>query len=310
MNPREKGCDRQKLFHPKLIHPTDVVPPEFRVLSSTERGWRGIIVHRNIEPPSEMNVPPTSHHYISLFTSLVNVGKQARQISRFADLSFEGEARAGAMFVIPAAVPSFFSWVTVDHTITIAVEPDYLRETAEKSFGMNPHRVELLGHTNLYDANIERLAHLLNEELEMNEANNSLYADSLSTALAVHLLRTRCAFAPLEREYKGGLSKFQLRQIVDYINDNLSNNFKLFELAAVVQMSEYHFAKQFKRTTGLAPHQYVIRCRVERAKSLLRQTDLPISETALQLGFHDQSHFTNLFRRWVGVTPKAFRAKL
>jgi AraC family transcriptional regulator len=81
----------------------------------------------------------------------------------------------------------------------------------------------------------------------------------------------------------------------------------LATLAAVAQMSPTHFAHLFKQATGQTPHRYVIRCRMEQAKRLLAETDVPLSEIAYQVGCADQSHFTALFRHHVATTPKAYR---
>ena len=80
----------------------------------------------------------------------------------------------------------------------------------------------------------------------------------------------------------------------------------LAELAAVVQLSSFHFAHLFKQTTGVSPHQYHIRCRVERAKQLLLTKNLTIAEVAYIVGFASQGHLNYHFKRLVGITPKAF----
>ncbi|MDJ0597045.1 MAG: helix-turn-helix transcriptional regulator, partial [Pleurocapsa sp. MO_226.B13] len=82
------------------------------------------------------------------------------------------------------------------------------------------------------------------------------------------------------------------------------------ELAALVQISPSYFSILFKQATGITPHQYVIQCRIERAKELLRQSDLAIADVALRLGFSHQSHLSRHFKRLVGVTPKQFRQLL
>jgi AraC family transcriptional regulator len=75
-------------------------------------------------------------------------------------------------------------------------------------------------------------------------------------------------------------------------------------------MSNFHFAREFKRTTGTTPHQYLIKFRVERAKALLAEAQLPLTEVGLQSGFSHQSHFTRLFRRFTGTTPHSYRLML
>jgi AraC family transcriptional regulator len=84
----------------------------------------------------------------------------------------------------------------------------------------------------------------------------------------------------------------------------------LGELAATVGLSPYHFTRLFKQSIGHTPHQYVIACRIERAKHLLAHTELSIAEIAYRVGFASQSHFTTHFRKLIATTPKAYRGKL
>jgi AraC family transcriptional regulator len=85
---------------------------------------------------------------------------------------------------------------------------------------------------------------------------------------------------------------------------------KLAELAQVAGMSSFHFAREFKRSTGATPHQFLIKYRIERAKSLLAKDHLPLIEVGLQSGFSHQSHFTRLFRKITGTTPNSYRLSL
>jgi AraC family transcriptional regulator len=105
------------------------------------------------------------------------------------------------------------------------------------------------------------------------------------------------------------LPRQRLRAVIEYIDEHLGSELSLDDLAAVARLSPYHFARLFKNSTGLPPHQYVIARRVERAKELLRdRVRLPLAEIALEMGFSSQSHFTRHFKRLVGVTPRLFQA--
>ena len=103
------------------------------------------------------------------------------------------------------------------------------------------------------------------------------------------------------------LRPYRLSQAIDYINDHLDDEIKLANLAAVVGISQYYFCQLFKQSMGVAPYQYVIQQRVERAKDLLRQKKVAIADIALECGFANQSHFTKHFRKVTGTTPKAYR---
>ena len=136
-----------------------------------------------------------------------------------------------------------------------------------------------------------------------------LAAESLANMLAVYLIRHLLAPARLLSGPYGILPPKRLRAVVEYIMENLESKLTLDRMAAVTHLSPYHFARLFKATTGLAPHQYVIVRRVERAQHLLQQkgADLSMVEIALQVGFSDQSQFTHHFKRIVGATPGQFR---
>ena len=107
---------------------------------------------------------------------------------------------------------------------------------------------------------------------------------------------------------EGVLPHRKLRTVIEYITENLEGSPRLDQMAAVAQLSPSHFMRQFKAATGLAPHQYVIARRVERAQHLLKSDDeVALAEVAVRVGFADQSHFSVHFKRIVGVTPRQFR---
>ena len=96
--------------------------------------------------------------------------------------------------------------------------------------------------------------------------------------------------------------------MLEYIQANLAGDLHLQELAEIADLSTFHFAKLFKRSTGSSPHQFVLQRRLERAKELLRNPHISLSEVSLRAGFADQSHLSNVFRRYVGLTPARFRS--
>jgi len=108
-------------------------------------------------------------------------------------------------------------------------------------------------------------------------------------------------------EVVGGLPPRRLQRVFSHIRENVARDLSVAELAQVVGMSQYYFSKLFKMSTGTTPHQYVMRQRVERAQECLRESRTPLAEVATQVGFETQSHFTSVFRRLVGATPKHYR---
>jgi AraC-like DNA-binding protein len=106
---------------------------------------------------------------------------------------------------------------------------------------------------------------------------------------------------------EGGLPRYKLRRVMEFIEAHIDQTIGLEHLASVAGVSPFHFHRQFKRSTGSTPHQYIVQMRIERAKALLSQSELPVVEVAARVGFTDQSHFTNTFRRVTSMTPRSYR---
>jgi transcriptional regulator GlxA family with amidase domain len=106
---------------------------------------------------------------------------------------------------------------------------------------------------------------------------------------------------------RGGLLPGAIRRVRQYIETHLDEKVSLQTLASVAGVSMFHFARAFKQSEGVTPHDYLIQCRVRRTMELLAGTDLPISEVAVSAGFSDQSHCVRRFRERVGVCPRVYR---
>ena len=107
--------------------------------------------------------------------------------------------------------------------------------------------------------------------------------------------------------FQGGLPRYKLRRAVEFVDANLDKVIHLKDMASVAGVSLFHFHRQFKKTTGLTPHQFIVQRRVEQAKVLLAQSNLPIIDVAVRVGFVDQSHFTTTFRKATSMTPRIYR---
>jgi len=134
-----------------------------------------------------------------------------------------------------------------------------------------------------------------------------LYADSLIQTLTLHLLSNYTTAFTKSAPKSGGLSGYKLRRVTEYIDAKLDEEISLNELAAVAELSSFHFVRAFRKSIGKTPQQFLMHRRVERAKELLSRPDLPIVEVGLRTGFKNQSHFTTLFRKYTNFTPKIWR---
>jgi AraC family transcriptional regulator len=158
-----------------------------------------------------------------------------------------------------------------------------------------------------FDRDIWETAMKIKEQVE-NPGPPS-YADALGVVLAHELARMEQGFSQA-LVFRGGLAGWQQKKVADFIEEHLNQEVALQELASMVQLSRYHFARAFKQSFGVPPHRYHTGRRMERAKSLLEERTRSVTEVGLMLGFAETSSFTTSFRRTVGVTPSDFRRSI
>ena len=267
-------------------------------------GWSGLRAeHFQGNPDLEVNLPPLTHHLLLLYR---------RPPDRFGlrceDLHRQGPPPPGSVIVIPAGSPTWWDWHGPCDSSQVQLEPRLLTRVAAEALDLDPDRVALPPVYALSDPQIQAAMLALDVELRKGGPGGRLLAESLGNVLAVHLLRQFSTPGPADAFPGGVLTKQKMLAVIEYIHDHLDAELSLDHLAAVAHVSPYHFARLFKNSTGLPPHQYVIARRVERAKELLRERGRPpLAEVALEVGFADQSHFTRHFKRLVGVTPRQFR---
>jgi AraC family transcriptional regulator len=103
------------------------------------------------------------------------------------------------------------------------------------------------------------------------------------------------------------LQKWRLKRVTEYVDNHLPDKIRLLDLAAVAGLSRMHFASQFRAATGLRPHEFLLRRRIRRSEELLRSSSMAIVEIALSVGFQTQAHFSTVFKRFVGFTPRQWR---
>ena len=157
------------------------------------------------------------------------------------------------------------------------------------------------------DPIVDRLGRALLGVEEIGTPYGSLYAESISIAIIMRLLATANRDGACERPKMTGLPKWRLKRAVDYVEARLAEPVSLADVAAAAGLTRMHFAAQFKAATGLRPHEYLLRRRIERAQEMLARNETPLVDIALSVGFQTQSHFTTVFKRLVGQPPRAWR---
>ena len=270
------------------------------LLSSKNMSWDGIGLEHYRLPPHSIPENSPQQNLILIHTQL----DSEMQIQQKIDDRFEKTTiRQGDLIIVPANAPVRASWDVKHYCIDISLAPEKLLQATNV---LNLDAIELIPCFQKSDPLVLGIGLALKAEIESGGMGGQLYSDSLINTLAVHLLRHYSRQKLSISENKFGLSKDRLRRVIEYINDRIERNHTLAELAAIADLSPSYFSQLFKLSTGYAPHQYVIRCRVERAKILLKQKRT-IADIAYSLGFSHQSHFNRHFKKIVGVTPKVFR---
>jgi AraC family transcriptional regulator len=196
-------------------------------------------------------------------------------------------------------------WVRSVELLHVAFSCSFVSSVALQTIGSAA--VQWRDFRGVRDPQIRHLALALKTELQNGSPSGLLYQESVGLALCVHLLRQVGSVDRLSRREVGSMARPALRRTIEFIQSNLSSELTLASMAQVACLSPYHFSRAFRKSTGLSPHQYVLRTRVETAKHLLRASDLSLSEIAFRVGFFDQSHLARHFKRHYGVSPRTFR---
>ena len=271
-------------------------------VSSRHVGWNGIALEAFQEVPS-YNIPEHEHptHFLNLFTS----GRVRAQ------WTMDGRTRtadhgAGTLYLLPAGSRDLATWSGASSRIVLVMEPRFLAGTLDETAHMGD--IELRPNWNFQDRHIVGILRALHADLEDGSPAGPLYGQSLSVALAHYLIRRFAVRTAPNSEYRNGMPAVRLNRVLDFMRQNCGQETRLWELANLAGMSPHYFCELFKKSTGVSPYQYSLRCRMDRAKEFLRSPQFTVRQVAEATGFADQSHFTKVFRRLVGLTPVQFRA--
>ena len=295
----------QHLSNSQLADPSVVYQDDWTLLEKMSIHEEGLIIDRVIEPPGEVELPPMTHHGL-----VFQLSHGKRQVTRMDGREYDGEIHSREFALQPATLPAFYSWETTDEGLLFIIEPDFLDRIATQTECIQSDKIELIPILKTRDPQIENLASLFLQEMQSGGMGGKLYTESLSNLLAVHLLRNYCAFPAKFKEYKGGLAPYKLKQVINYINDNLDRRIGLEDLANLLDLSTYYLCREFRNSVGVSPYRYILERRIEKAQELIKNSKLSLADVAYESGFSSQSQMTQHFRKSVGVTPKVYRDKL
>lgn len=272
-------------------------PPQI-LLTSAGRSWGGLEADFLHIPRGLLHVPGGEMHGLG-----IHYGPPVK-----ADCSCDGQRmrrvqKSGDIDIVPAGVSGSWEDEADCRILRLGVRPSLLKQVAE-DLGRDAAQIELLPKFQLRDARIEAIAWAVKADLEAETPSDPLYIDLLANALAVRLIETASnSSSRMESRGEPKLSTRQLRTLTEFIETHLDQKLHLADLASVAGLSATRLKTLFRNSTGVPVHQYVIRRRVEHARTLMTTTTMPASEVAAAAGFSHQSHMASTMRRLLGLTP-------
>lgn len=264
--------------------------------------WTGLTIRRARVMPGRMLEHAAEFHEINIPLAGRLVTERITPTGKRKTYHYRND---GGFCITPAGQTIGAFWNKPLDNIGMLFAPDFVEKTAVEN-RFSP-KFDFYDKVSDRDPLIQHIALTLLDEYNNEKREGNLYADSLINTLTLHLLKNYSNARSITENTNGGLSGYKLNRVKEFINANLEEDLSLADIAAVADLSQFHFARAFRRSTGFTPQQYLTNRRIERAKELLANADLPIVEVALETGFKNQSHFTTLFRKYTKFTPKTWR---
>jgi AraC family transcriptional regulator len=268
-----------------------------RILHSSEGlGWQGGGAALVRISAGQHRLPAMAQHRVGIHVGTPVRARCACDGRRQTRLQSHGDTD-----VVPAGVDGVWTDEADCTVLRVWFDDGFVRSIAEQMESQSGWR-EIRPHLQLRDVRINSLAGALLAELQSGSVSDPLFAESICTALVVRLLGH--PGSPQARSAR--LAPHKAARVIDYIGTHLDQRLTLAELAALVDLSVPHFKALFRATLGVSVHQYVVLRRVERARALLAEGKLSLSQVALEAGFSHQSHMAHWMTRLLGAPPRSF----
>jgi AraC family transcriptional regulator len=287
-----------------IITPADLpqyVPGEIW-LDAVDGRWSELSIRGYKYKPSDISAPRLSDYLIVLYTG--GPTKMSRHVDGpriTSDIVF------GDISLLTRSVESEWCWKDDIEVLHIYLDPGLVQRVANTVFARDVADVHLRDVLKVRDDLLTGMGHMLIREASSDLAGTRLYAESIGHQLCIHLLRNYFDLKPARLSPPGKLDHLRMRQVQDFIDEHLGDNLTLVSLANVAGVSASYLGRLFRNSFGVAPHQYLLNRRLERARTLLQNNRQSIAEIAFVTGFSDQSHLTRHFKRQFGVTPQECR---
>jgi AraC family transcriptional regulator len=224
---------------------------------------------------------------------------------------FDGRLGAGAVHVTAPGISTSAVYASASDVLHLFVPQSVLAACYADQFG-HAHEGELRLDDPFFHADpaLERLGQALAVAHSQDPGLGRIFADSVALAIVARVVANHFQRIASSTRAVTTLPQWRLRRAIEFIDANLSAPIGLADIARSTGLTRMYFAAQFRRTTGMRPHEYLVRRRIEHAQDLLRGAEGSVLEVAMRCGFRSQAHFTTVFKRFVGDTPHCWRVKV
>jgi AraC family transcriptional regulator len=297
------GCLRKIDFVDALLRSSGVVAQNSATFE--EPGALGVACVSYAGPVSTFKPPHQAYHgigYRICGAQTIRVDKPNSFLHR--------TGRSGMTAIVPASEESAWLSVGPHEMVHFYLSSRLVEELAAEVYGVDGSRVEIQEAGFHLDESIARYAMAFRERLLDPDPPLELELNAMANLLGVHLLRRYSNLARrAEARMDQKLSPVELRSVIDFMLSHLDSALKLSDLADVIGMNQYRFARAFQASTGDSPHRHLMKLRVAHAQDLLASSKLSLSAIAAMVGFSSQSHMTLAFQRTLSITPGRYRSE-
>lgn len=293
-----------RLFTTLETHGRAVRPENDLLAHSQDLGWRSLHAAIFMEAPLEVREPAVRHPFFIYHIT------HPTEVRRKIEGARPEQALLGPRNITITPPETITEWRHCGRPqiLQVYVRRSVYEAAVAEMFGCDASAAEIVPRFGISDPLLEQLSLALADALRCGAIRDGLYVDTVAQMVAVHLARAHSVQSrPGRLPPAPTVSQQRMRQLIEFIETNLPDHLTLDTMAAHVGISPLYLARAFKAAVGQSPHQYVLMRRIEHAKELLRNTDMPIVDVALSVGFSSQSHLSHWMIRHTGVSPAAYR---
>lgn len=281
-----------------------------RIVAGSGPAWQDLQLSVLALPPvaKAFTMPATAEPLIAWTTS----GEVEAQEREDHGPWFTSRLKKGSLYVTAGGAPYEFRWRALTSepfdTMLVLISLPVFNQALADVFGADAPHARLRDVSGFEDPPPTALLEPLRVEATKRSAS-PLFVRSLAQAIAVHLARNYTALTEQARGDSAALPGFKLRRVTEWMAAHLTDPFSLARVAQEAGMSEFHFTRLFKRSTGLPPSRYQIKLRIETAQRLLRETTKSIISVGNEVGYSNPSYFAQIFRKETGLSPSDYRRR-